>query len=266
VPWFAVGCFYHMVSDFESARRYFSKATTLNHRFAPAWVGFGHAFAAQDESDQAMAAYRTASRLFPGSHTPWLGIGMEYLRTNHLPLAMHYIKQAHAIAPHEPAVLHELGVLHYASGEYAEAADYFTRVAEHEGDYDDAAREPSIFNLGHACRKMRRFDEAIEWYRLALAIAPRNASTYAALGFTHHLRGDPDGAIELYHQSLSLKPDDTFTCEMLKEALKDVLQATSDPLSLPPMSAPGGAAASAVGVGRGASVVKMDVSAAHSVL
>jgi len=56
----SVGCFYHMVSDFESARRYFSKATTLNHRFAPAWVGFGHAFAAQDESDQAIAAYRTA--------------------------------------------------------------------------------------------------------------------------------------------------------------------------------------------------------------
>ena len=170
-----------MVSDFESARRYFSKATTLNHRFAPAWVGFGHAFAAQDESDQAIAAYRTAhgseptlgsvlwrygtrrwpptaprrasfrARTLRGSAFAWstipseyrtqcgfspvggvVGIGMEYLRTNHLPLAMHYIKQAHAIAPHEPAVLHELGVLHYASGEYAEAADYFTRVAEHE--------------------------------------------------------------------------------------------------------------------------------------
>ena len=25
------------------------------------------------------------------------------------------------------------------------------------------------------------------------------------------------------HQSLSLKPDDTFTCEMLSEALKDTL-------------------------------------------
>ena len=25
-----------------------------------------------------MAAYRTASRLFPGSHVPWLGIGIEY--------------------------------------------------------------------------------------------------------------------------------------------------------------------------------------------
>ena len=60
---------------------------------------------------QAMAAYRTASRLFPGSHVPWLGIGIEYLRTNHLPLALQYIKQAQELCPHEPLVLHELGVL-----------------------------------------------------------------------------------------------------------------------------------------------------------
>ena len=56
-----------------------------------------------------MAAYRTASRLFPGSHIPWLGIGMEYLRTNHLHLALQYIKQAQEICPVEPLVLHELG-------------------------------------------------------------------------------------------------------------------------------------------------------------
>lgn len=43
-----------------------SKATTLEGSFAPAWLGFGNAYAAQDESDQAMAAYRTAARLFAG--------------------------------------------------------------------------------------------------------------------------------------------------------------------------------------------------------
>ena len=84
-------------------------------------------------------------------------------------------------------------------------------------------REPSIFNLGHAYRKKRDFDSAALWYRAALAINPRVASTYSALGFTLHLKGDLDAAIELYHQSLSLKPDDTFTCEMLSEALKDTL-------------------------------------------
>jgi len=224
VSWFGVGCYYHMVGDFESARRFFSKATTLNHRFAPAWVGFGHAFAAQDESDQAMAAYRTASRLFPGSHIPWLGIGMEYLRTNHLPLALQYIKQAQLIAPREPLVLHELGVLHYHNGDYAEASNFFLQVATNCQDYDEATREPSIFNLGHAYRKLRQFDKAVQWYKEALAINPRSASTYSALGFTQHLQGELQSAIELYHQSLSLKPDDTFTCEMLSEALKDSIE------------------------------------------
>jgi len=252
VSWYAVGCYYHMIGDFENARRYFSKSTTIDHRFAPAWVGFGHAFAAQDESDQAMAAYRTASRLFPGSHIPWLGIGMEYLRTNHLHLALQYIRQAREICPAEPLVLHELGVLHYLNGEYDEAVGYFLQVAENCHEYDETVREPSIFNLGHAYRKKRDFDSAALWYRAALAINPRVASTYSALGFTLHLKGDLDAAIELYHQSLSLKPDDTFTCEMLSEALKDTLD-------FPDLGIPGGAPMGSSGIGGSSSSSAMDV-------
>ena len=40
-----------------------------------------------------MAAYRTASRLFPGSHLPVLCIGMEYQRTNNLLLAEQFYLQ-----------------------------------------------------------------------------------------------------------------------------------------------------------------------------
>lgn len=50
--WFAVGCYYLCTRQLELARRYFYKATTVGHSFAPAWIGFGHAFALQDESDQ----------------------------------------------------------------------------------------------------------------------------------------------------------------------------------------------------------------------
>ena len=97
-------------------------------------------------------------------------------------------------------MLHELGVLHYLNGEYDEAVSYFVQVAENCQEYDETVREPSIFNLGHAYRKKREFDHAATWYRAALAINPRVASTYSALGFTLHLKGDLDAAIELYHQ------------------------------------------------------------------
>ena len=64
-------------------------------------------------------------------------------------------------------------------------------------------------------------------------------------GRLHRLEGagDLDTAIELYHQSLSLKPDDTFTCEMLSEALKDTLDVGFDFGG--PTSRAGSAAASA---------------------
>jgi tetratricopeptide (TPR) repeat protein len=47
LSWFAVGCYYMAARHFEAARRHFSKATALDRNSAHAWVGFGHAFAAQ---------------------------------------------------------------------------------------------------------------------------------------------------------------------------------------------------------------------------
>lgn len=43
-----------------------SKATSLDGTFTPAWIGYGNADVANEEGDQAMSAYRTAARLFPG--------------------------------------------------------------------------------------------------------------------------------------------------------------------------------------------------------
>ena len=71
-------------------------------------------------------------------------------------------------------------------------------------------------------------------------------------------------AIELYHQALSLKPDDTFTSEMLSQALRDALEDTADPTHLPDaFSATKGAprAPSAGRPGSSSSVVSMDVGA-----
>jgi len=66
VSWFAVGCYYLSSGRHELARRYLNKATSLNRVFGPAWLAYGHSFAAENEHDQAMAAYFTASQLMKG--------------------------------------------------------------------------------------------------------------------------------------------------------------------------------------------------------
>jgi len=68
VSWFAVGCYYLLsgTGKQELARRYLSKSTSLNRVFGPSWLAYGHSFAAENEHDQAMAAYFTASQLMKG--------------------------------------------------------------------------------------------------------------------------------------------------------------------------------------------------------
>lgn len=52
---------------------------------------------------QAMAAYRTAARLFPGLHQPLLGMAMEYQRMNNLALAIQLAQQAYKVGLFFPA-------------------------------------------------------------------------------------------------------------------------------------------------------------------
>ncbi|KAI6972466.1 anaphase control protein cut9 [Hortaea werneckii] len=57
--WLAVGTYYLLTHRIPEARSYFSKASLLDPAFGAAWIGFAHTFAAEGESDQAIAAYRT---------------------------------------------------------------------------------------------------------------------------------------------------------------------------------------------------------------
>lgn len=66
MAWFAVGCYYLLVKKNDAARRYLSKATSLDRVYGPAWLAYGHSFAVENEHDQAMAAYFKASQLMKG--------------------------------------------------------------------------------------------------------------------------------------------------------------------------------------------------------
>ena len=224
VAWYAVGCYYFCIRQYDNARRYFSKATALDKNYAPAWIGFGHAFAAQDEGDQAMAAYRTATRLFTGCHAPVLCIGIEYMRTNNLPLAEEFFRKALEICPEDPLVHNELGVLAYRQGQFPRAEQHLQQAIDLLPQPLSPSWAGTVVNIGHAARKQKKFAAALEAYNAALALAPWSPSVYAAIGFTHHLQGEYGLAIDMYHKALSLRADDPFASDLLYTALRQESQ------------------------------------------
>eukprot|EP00698_Gefionella_okellyi_P008600 TRINITY_DN2138_c0_g1_i2.p2 TRINITY_DN2138_c0_g1~~TRINITY_DN2138_c0_g1_i2.p2 ORF type:complete len:259 (-),score=55.59 TRINITY_DN2138_c0_g1_i2:15-791(-) len=226
LAWHAVGCYYLTLGKHEQARRALVRATAADGSFAPAWLAFGQAFAMADETDQALAAYRTAHRLFPGSPVPLLCVGIEYLRANNLALADQHFLSAREISPQDAYVLHELGVVAYKTGNYPYAQQMFEEalrcaVKLSGGGTLTPVWEPTVFSLGHAYRKQLLFVQALDQYQLALSLSPLNPSIYAAMGFAHHLNSNPRTAIDFYHKALAQKPDDAMISALLTRALDE---------------------------------------------
>lgn len=117
-----------------------SKATLVDNMFGAAWLAYGHSFAADNEHDQAMAAYFKASQLMKGydsfqsystfiflnnllgiryrCYLPLLYIGLECGLTSNTGLANRYFQEAKLLAPKDPFVMHEMGVIAYQNHRY----------------------------------------------------------------------------------------------------------------------------------------------------
>ena len=227
VAWFAVGCYYYMVSKHDSARRYLSKATMLDRVFGPAWLAYGHSFALENEHDQAMAAYFKAYQLMKGCHLPLLYIGVEYGLTNNQKLAEQFFTQALGIAPKDPFVLHELGVTCFQNQDYNGAEKYFKsalqEVRKVHGSVLSSKWESLLNNLGHTARKLEKYSDSLFYHQQALVLIPMSASTYSAIGYVQSLKGDLVEAVEAFHKALSLRRDDTFSTTMLNFVIEQLM-------------------------------------------
>ncbi|ORX96886.1 ApcC hetero-tetramer Cut9-Hcn1 [Basidiobolus meristosporus CBS 931.73] len=235
VSWFAVGCYYLSVTKIPEARRYFSKASTMDSNFGPAWLGFAHSFAIEGEHDQAISAYSTAARLFQGSHLPALFIGMQQLHSNNCALAEEYLQASYKICNGDPCLLNELGVVYYQSQLYDHAIEYLEE-ANSVCEQINATQKLLLsiwVNLGHVYRKVGRFEDALRFFNKALKLQSKLPDVIAAIGFIHYVKGELDEAIMQYHESLSIEPNNSQTIELLNCALEDA--ASTDFASLLPM-------------------------------
>ena len=224
--WFAVGAYYYACERYHVAQRHFCRATRLDPHCVEAWIAFGASFAACDESDQALASFRAAQRLAPGNHTSLLYIAMEYLRTNHLVLAQHFLKAANdSSGGTDPLVKSETGVLKLNQKKYSQAITWFLMALGGDSEWtssmtkllsaplynggnatagdtnpryldalsrlieiiQDPYWESTLFNLAHAYRKERRFDAAVICLEQCLALK-ETASVHSALGYCLHLQ------------------------------------------------------------------------------
>ncbi|OWB79392.1 hypothetical protein B5S32_g3613 [[Candida] boidinii] len=221
MTWLAIGIYYFSIKKTGEARLFFSKASMINPNFGPAWIGFAHTFAAEGEHEQAISAYATASRLFPGIHLPNLFLGMQYLQINNLTLANEYLNASYSLCSTDPLLFNELGVLNYHKNQLAKAESFFIKALHSAKNLDsDSKTWASIHcNLGHVYRRSNRLDESLKHFNKVLKIT-NDVNVFSAVSLVYLKLGKLSKAIETLHIALSLSPEDPVASDLLKKALE----------------------------------------------
>lgn len=219
--WYAVGTWYASAQRWSEARRHFSKASLLDPRFAPSWIAFGHSFAFEGESDQAITAYSTAARKFPNSGLPRLFIGMEHLSQGNHSLAQLFLQSAAEELGNDPLCANERGVALFQGGRIDEAIDLFRAALEAAAETQQPASAWCTvhLNLGLAYRKLGRDDEARPCFLRVIEYDAACAPAYIALGMCAHRQGDLADAVGWYHEGLGIDPRDPIGTDLLALAL-----------------------------------------------
>uniref|UniRef100_A0A7S3DBL9 Uncharacterized protein n=1 Tax=Palpitomonas bilix TaxID=652834 RepID=A0A7S3DBL9_9EUKA len=232
---FVVGCYYLLQAKKNDSRTkralvYFEKSVSKSWYFLPGWMGYAFAYALKSSTDEVLRAYSRAERFAPGSHYLPLCTGMEYLATNQVALAFRYLKLAKSLCSTDPMVHHELGIAAYRMGEVEKAASHLTRVLDLLRQYDDRIvderdychvdfLEPLYCNLGHVMRRRECYSEAVEYFKRAIALRPKHAANYSALGLTYAMMGSDALAIDVLHTALSLSPFEKYASELLDKLM-----------------------------------------------
>lgn len=220
--WYAVGVWYASASRWTEARRYFSKSSLLDPRFAPSWIAFGHSFSLEGESDQAITAYSTAARKFPSSGLPRLFIGMEHLLQGNNNLSMIFLNSSAEDLGNDPLCANERGVAAFQNDQLSEALEFFlTATKAAEATQQPAAAWVHVhLNLGLTYSRLHRDEEARKSLMHVIESDSGCATAFMALGICAQRQGDLTTAIEWYHEGLGIDPRDPVGTELLTMALE----------------------------------------------
>lgn len=103
-----------------------------------------------------------------------------------------------------------------------------TKMAEENREPISPRWEPLVNNLGHCCRKNKRYADAIRFHEQALVLKPQSPASYTAIGFVYALQGKVDRAVDYLHRSLALKRDDIVTTALLKQCLEELMDTSEE--------------------------------------
>lgn len=166
-------------------------------------------------------------------------LGISYLNENNVQPAFIEFQKAYELNPGDKEVLNAIGIIYLLKfDDFPKAIDFFQKALKVDHDFSEAYN-----NLGFAYEKSRRFEEAIDSYKKALAnlLYRTPEKAYNNLGRVYYRLGRYDEAIDANKEALKRASDfyysyyDISLCYNAKGKYGDAATAITKAVEMDPL-------------------------------
>jgi tetratricopeptide (TPR) repeat protein len=172
----ALGDLYRNSGQLAAAQVEFNKALSLDATAVDAYIGLGETLASAGDASGAEWALHEAVTRQPGYWQGFNALGTFFLKRGMLDEAIDAYSRMAYLVPDNPWAYNNLGGARFFAGDFEGALGDWRRANSLKPN------RAALSNMGTAYFHLRRFDEAAEMYRQALAITPRDHRLWGNLG------------------------------------------------------------------------------------
>jgi tetratricopeptide (TPR) repeat protein len=133
----------------------------------------------------------------------WMLKGYAALQMKELSVALKATQQAVTLAPEDPEVQNQLGVIYRQSGQAGKALEHYRQAIRLNDAY-----APAHFNLANLYRSQNKLEEAIAEYRKATEIDPEYSEAHYNLGLCFAMKQRYADAVPHFQRAVELTPND----------------------------------------------------------
>ena len=200
-----LGVIYIDRKDFALAEQYLKQAVSIRPTDPVNHYNLGIAYLRQDKKDPALEEFIRAESLSSGDNTMLENLGNVYLDMNQFDRSLKAFEKLLETNKRNIKILSKIGEIYYQKGELDRAYEVYKKITMLEPVTENA--RVAYLNMGNILDDAQRFDEAIEAYKKALSINPKDDAAHYNLGLTYRNAQKPELAIQSWKEASRLNPE-----------------------------------------------------------
>lgn len=200
-----LGSMYSTMQDLDAAEKYLKMAIAVNPADPVDRYNMGLIHLKRSDKERALGEFLKAQELAKNDAKVLEGLGEAYFSLKEYDKSLDVYNKLTAVNNRDARLLSRIAEIYYEKGELDSAYDYYKKITSMEPASENA--RIAYINMGNIMDDAQRYEEAIDSYKKALTISPKDDAALYNLGIAYKHAGRPELAIEVWKKSAELNPD-----------------------------------------------------------